>query len=83
MIIYILAINITGFLIMCYDKAMASARRYRVPESRLLLLAAAGGSVGVYLGMHIFKHKINNLKFSVGVPVIFVLQIIIFRTLHF
>ncbi|MFX4261776.1 DUF1294 domain-containing protein [Pelotomaculum propionicicum] len=82
MIIYILAINITGFLIMWYDKAMARARRYRVPESRLLLLAVAGGSVGVYLGMHIFKHKTNKLLFSLGVPAIFVAQIIIFRTLH-
>lgn len=82
MLIYILAINITGFLIMWYDKAMARARKYRVPESRLLLLAILGGSVGVYLGMHIFKHKINNLVFTIGVPVILVAQIIIFRTIH-
>jgi uncharacterized membrane protein YsdA (DUF1294 family) len=67
---------------MWYDKAMARARRYRVPEIRLLLLAVAGGSIGVYLGMHIFKHKINNLVFSLGVPVILVAQIIIFRMLH-
>lgn len=68
---------------MWYDKAMARARRYRVPESRLLLLAVAGGSIGVYLGMHIFKHKINNLVFTLGVPIILVAQIIIFRMLHY
>lgn len=82
MLIYILAINITGFLIMWYDKAMARARKYRVPESRLLLLAAAGGSIGVYLAMHIFRHKTNKLLFSLGVPVLLVAQIILFRTIH-
>lgn len=82
MLIYVLAVNIISFLLMWYDKAMARARRYRVPEIRLLLLAVAGGSIGVYLGMHIFKHKINNLVFSLGVPVILVAQIIIFRMLH-
>ncbi len=82
MVIYILAINIIGFLIMWYDKAMARARKYRVPESRLLLLAAAGGSIGVYLAMHIFRHKTNKLLFSLGVPVILVAQIILFRTIH-
>lgn len=82
MLIYILAINVTGFLIMWYDKAMARARKYRVPESRLLLLAAAGGSIGVYLAMHIFRHKTNKLLFSLGVPVILVAQIILFRTIH-
>lgn len=82
MLIYILAINITGFLIMWYDKAMARARKYRVPESRLFLIAIAGGSLGVYLGMHIFKHKINNLTFTLGVPAIFIAQIIIYRTIR-
>ena len=42
MLIYIIAINIACFFIMCYDKAMARAHKYRVPEIRLLLLAAAG-----------------------------------------
>lgn len=82
LLIYILAINILGFLIMWYDKAMARARKYRIPESRLFLIAAAGGSVGIYLGIHLFKHKVNNLMFTLGVPFIFIAQIILFRNLH-
>ena len=79
MLIYVLVINIVGFIAMWYDKAMARARKYRVPESRLLLIAAAGGSIGVYLGIHIFRHKVNNLIFTLGVPIILIVQIIIFR----
>lgn len=79
MLIYVLAINIVGFIAMWYDKVMARARKYRVPESRLLLIAAAGGSVGVYLGINVFRHKVNNLIFTLGVPVILIVQIIIFR----
>jgi uncharacterized membrane protein YsdA (DUF1294 family) len=71
--------NIVGFIAMWYDKVMARARKYRVPESRLLLVAAAGGSVGVYLGIYFFRHKVNNLIFTLGVPIILILQIIIFR----
>ncbi|MDD4335452.1 MAG: DUF1294 domain-containing protein [Desulfotomaculaceae bacterium] len=82
MLIYIIAINIICFLIMCYDKAMARAHKYRVPEIRLLMLAAAGGSLGIYMGMHIFKHKTKKLIFVLGVPIILFIQIIIFRTLR-
>jgi uncharacterized membrane protein YsdA (DUF1294 family) len=82
LLLYILAINIIGFLIMWYDKAMARARKYRIPESRLFLIAIAGGSVGIYLGIHLFKHKVNKLIFTLGVPVIFITQIILFRNLR-
>ena len=82
MLIYILAVNITGFVMMWYDKALAKAGKYRIPESRLLLVALAGGSVGVYVGMHLFKHKTKKLIFALGVPVVLIAQIIIFRNLR-
>ncbi|NQS75915.1 MAG: DUF1294 domain-containing protein [Peptococcaceae bacterium] len=66
---------------MCYDKVMAKSHRYRVPEIRLLLLAALGGSIGIYVGMHTFKHKTRKLLFTLGIPIIMFIQIIIFRIL--
>ena len=39
------------------------------------LLTALGGSVGSLLGMYPFRHKTRHPKFTVGIPVIFVLQI--------
>ncbi len=81
MLIYILIINVACFLIMCYDKAMAKSHRYRVPEIRLLLMAAIGGSIGVYIGMHVFKHKTRKLLFTLGIPIIMFIQIMVFRML--
>jgi uncharacterized membrane protein YsdA (DUF1294 family) len=75
----ILLINVIGFFTMWYDKRMARAGKYRVPESRIFLIAIAGGAFGVLLGMEIFRHKTKDLKFKVGIPVIIVLQVILFR----
>ncbi len=40
-----------------------------------MTIAALGGSVGSLLGMYTFRHKTCHPKFTVGIPVIFVLQI--------
>ncbi len=68
MIIYLLVINFIGFIAMWYDKGLARAARYRIPEGRLLLIALAGGSVGVFFGMQAFNHKTRHLKFTLGIP---------------
>lgn len=73
----ILLINIIGFLTMWYDKRMAQAGRYRIPESRIFLIAIAGGAIGVLLGMEIFRHKTRHLKFKVFIPLILLLQIVL------
>ena len=41
----------------------------------LLLLALLGGSAGAWLGMQVFRHKTQHLKFKYGVPVIFLIQL--------
>lgn len=72
---YFIAINIFGLLIMGWDKMKARTGAWRIPENSLLLAALAGGSIGVYLGLILFRHKSRHLKFSVGVPVIFLIQV--------
>lgn len=49
--------------------------KLRVPEGRLLLLAALGGSVAMLLTMLLIRHKTKKAKFMVGIPVIIALQI--------
>lgn len=79
MLYSILLINVIGFCTMWYDKKLARAGKYRVPESRIFLIAVVGGAVGVLLGMEIFRHKTHKQIFKIGIPVIIILQIIAYR----
>ena len=75
MIIYLLLINAVGFGVMLYDKYLAKNNLWRIPEKTLLGIAAFGGSVGCWLGMYTVRHKTKHLKFTIGIPVILVVQI--------
>ena len=77
MTIYLLLINAAGYCIMLYDKYLAKNNLWRIPEKTLLGVAAFGGSVGCWLGMYIARHKTKHLKFTIGVPVILAVQILI------
>ena len=73
--IYLLVINLVAFLMYGFDKWKAKKNKWRVPEKTLLLVAAIGGSIGAFAGMQVFRHKTKHMKFVIGVPVIFILQI--------
>lgn len=75
-IIYLIAVNIAGFVLMGVDKRRAVRHRWRIRESVLFIVAAIGGSVGVLLGMLIFRHKTKHLSFEIGVPAILVVQVV-------
>lgn len=60
------------------DKWKAKRNRWRISEKMLLFLAIIGGSVGALAGMYIFHHKTLHKKFVLGVPLILVIQVIIF-----
>ena len=74
--IYLLLINALAFLLMLIDKYKAKKNLWRIRESTLLLIAAIGGSIGALAGMYTFRHKTKHLKFTLGIPVILVLQIV-------
>jgi uncharacterized membrane protein YsdA (DUF1294 family) len=44
----------------------------------LMHTAVVGGSLGVMLGMLLCRHKTKHLKFTIGVPVILLAQILAF-----
>ena len=75
LLLYLLLINALGLILMRIDKKKAQLGRWRIRESTLLTVAALGGSIGTMLGMNLFRHKTKHLRFSLGVPVILVLQI--------
>ena len=74
-LLYLIAINVVAFLVYGLDKWKAKRDAWRISETTLLLLAAAGGSVGALLGMQIFRHKTKHVKFTVGVPAILLVQV--------
>ena len=77
-ILYLIIINAVGFLLMLADKRAAKKSAWRIPEARLMSIALSGGCFGVYAGMMLFRHKTKHPKFSIGVPIIIVLYIMLF-----
>lgn len=85
-IIYLLLINVLAFALYGIDKKKAvagkdkktgrSAKR-RIPEAELLGVALAGGGIGAYIAMFLFRHKTKRIKFLVGVPVCILLDVLL------
>ena len=62
-------------------KRSKSRKKYRVPEKKLLSLCFFGGAGGGVLGMQIFRHKTQHKKFTILVPLMFVIQLILYSVL--
>ena len=77
-IIYLIVINILGFLVMGLDKHKAKMAERRIPENTLFTFTVLGGGVGTIAGMYVFHHKTKKMKFKVGMPLILILEILIF-----
>ncbi|KUJ79141.1 hypothetical protein AVO44_11720 [Ruegeria profundi] len=73
-VMYLWAINTLTLLAFGWDKARAKRRKRRVPERRLLWLAALGGSPGAVLGRWMFRHKTRKRGFSIWLFGIFLTQ---------
>ena len=51
--------------------------KWRISEEALFILALLGGSIGGIAGMYAFRHKTKKLRFTIGFPVILILEIIL------
>lgn len=65
------------------DKLKARKRGFRIPEATLFLVALMGGSIGSLVGMYLFRHKTRHRKFTIGMPIILLLQIALIAFLLF
>ena len=77
LIIYLAVINIITFIVFAIDKLAAIEHRYRIRIVTLLALAFFGGSIGGIIAMYLFRHKTNKDYFTVGIPLIMVMQLIV------
>lgn len=78
LVIYLIIISVVAVVVTAYDKLSAIASKWRVSEKTLLLISVLGGSVAMYFTMLIIRHKTKKRKFMVGIPVIIILQIILY-----
>ena len=79
---YLLAVNITSFLLYGIDKYKAKKGRWRISEATLLLMAVIGGSIVAWGGMRIWHHKTMHKMFKYGIPVIIIFQVALAAYLH-
>ena len=70
--------TIVGFLVMKIDKEKAKRGAWRIKEATLFLVAALFGGVGTTLGMFICRHKTNHWYFVVFMPLLAVVNVVLF-----
>ncbi|MGN8645740.1 DUF1294 domain-containing protein [Gracilibacillus sp. HCP3S3_G5_1] len=74
MFIYATIINSLSLWTMWIDKRKARNNKWRIPESRIWLLAIIGGALGATIGMHLFRHKTKHTLFVIGLPILMIMQ---------
>ena len=72
---YLILINLYGFLVMYSDKKKSKTGKWRTPENRIFAIAGAFGTLGIFIGMRVCRHKTKHNKFVVGIPLILVVQL--------
>lgn len=74
---WFLAITVITFCAFGLDKLSAIFGRRRLPELTLLLLSAAGGTVGAVAAMLLFRHKTAKRSFQLRLAVVFAAQCVV------
>lgn len=77
LLIYLGIMNLVTFIVFAIDKVNARANRSRIKIVTLLGLSFAGGSVGGLISMYLFRHKTQKDYFTVGMPLIIVMQVVV------
>ena len=75
---YLFLINLFAFILYGIDKRKAIKHQWRISEKVLLCIAIIGGSIGALLGMILFHHKTRHWYFRYGLPLILLIQTVLF-----
>jgi uncharacterized membrane protein YsdA (DUF1294 family) len=79
--ILLIVVNGVALITFGVDKLQSKKRGWRIPESRLLLIAFFG-PFGAYAGMLLFKHKTRKIKFLL-VPIFLLIHMILIAYFYF
>lgn len=82
LLLYVIGMNIAAFMMFGIDKKRSKVRKkYRISEKTLLRYCFWGGAGGGLLGMQVFKHKTQHKKFTISIPLMFLIQLVLFSVL--
>ncbi|HEY9059807.1 MAG TPA: DUF1294 domain-containing protein [Pseudobacteroides sp.] len=73
--VVLIILNIIAFIISGIDKYKARHKKQRISEKTLFLLGIIGGCPGLYSSFFVFRHKTRHMKFMIGIPIIFAIQV--------
>ncbi len=76
--VYILFMNIWAFRLFAKDKSSAKRKTRRVSEAKLMRVCFFGGATGGLIGMNVFHHKTLKKKFTVGITLMFIVQLVLY-----
>lgn len=75
-IIFYVLMNIIAFSLYAIDKRRAEKNLWRISENTLIFFTLACGAIGALIGMRVFRHKTQKLKFKIAVIIGLVIAII-------
>jgi uncharacterized membrane protein YsdA (DUF1294 family) len=75
-VVYLVAVNLAAFAAFGLDKRRALRGDWRIPERRLLGLAAVGGGAGAAAAQRVFRHKTVKEPFASLMRLILTIQAI-------
>lgn len=73
-LLLIALLNVVGFVLVGVDKERSVRKDARVPEVYLFFIATFFASLGVLVGMFLFRHKTSKIYFPLGVGALLVEQ---------
>ena len=77
LLFYFIAINIITFIAFGVDKQKAIEQKSRIRIITLLGLSFIGGAIGGWIAMYTFRHKTKKDYFTVGLPLIGLMHIVV------
>lgn len=77
LLVFVIIMNLIGYIIMNIDKQRAKRKEYRISEKTLWTIAILFGAIGMTVGMRQFRHKTKHAQFKIGLPVLSLVNILV------
>jgi len=68
----LVVVNLVSFSMVAHDKRKAANghNTERTPEGIFFFMGTIFGSIGIYAGMFVFRHKVRKWYFQIGIPML-------------